>query len=111
MQIIAFLVLLLVIILFVLAKDNIDKTTKRIVLVSLGVLVVLAFAYERYTSDVADKNRAIINSFEQGKTITCKEATVDKERFNYENGTGSFMAKKEFKELSGIIIPITTCNQ
>lgn len=111
MQIIAFLVLLLAIALFVLAKDNIDKTTKWIVISSLLALVVLAFIYESYTSNIEEKNRAIINSFKQGKTITCKDGKVDNKRFNYENGTGTFMAKKEFKELSGIIIPITTCDQ
>lgn len=113
MQIIAFLLFIVIVVLLITAlmKDKSDKKTKWISVGSLIILILLIFGYERYVTNVEDANRALLQSFNQGKSLTCNGTKVDSTRFNYEHGTGSFMAKKEFKNLAGVIIPITQCSK
>jgi len=52
-----------------------------------------------------------VTDFKQGKTLKCGEYNVSAEKFNYEFGTASFLAKREFSDLSGVIVPIKSCEQ
>lgn len=109
MQIIAFLFLLLAVVLIFSIKEGLSKSAKWTLFGALLGVSILAFLYENYTDNIQERNRAIINGFEQGKNIICDKTQVNNEKFNYENGTQSFVAKKEFKNLSGIIVPISNC--
>ena len=64
-------------------------------------------------SFVVDKqtlsNRELVNHFNQGKTLICKEYEVSSEKFGYENGTESFVAKSSQKALAGVIVPLSSC--
>lgn len=110
MQIIAFLVLLVVFgALMLVDKESIAPRVKWSLMAVLGVLVLLAIAYESTVSQTQENNRQLINHFQQGEALVCDGRKITAEEFVYENGTASFVAKKEIRPLRGVVVPLKNC--
>ncbi|WP_103605082.1 hypothetical protein [Campylobacter concisus] len=91
--------------------EKINKKTKAIVSAILLAVLVCGYIYESNLSRNEDAISKLVSDFKQGKTLKCGEYNVSAEKFNYEFGTASFLAKREFSELSGVIVPIKSCEQ
>ena len=110
MQIVLFLIFVLLILLVVVSKKNaFSKTTKIYMTVVIAVLTIAIYFYESNQEKNEQHNRAMLNAFRQGKTLTCKEYKVDQEKFIYVSGTQSFVAKASEKSLEGVVVPVSTC--
>ncbi|MCR4941694.1 MAG: hypothetical protein K5978_02730 [Campylobacter sp.] len=91
--------------------EKLSKKFKTILtLVLLGILL-FAYIFESVQSGKSANSREILQNFNQGKIILCRDINVSQEKFNYEFGTGCFMPKREFKELNGLILPISECKK
>lgn len=91
-------------------KDEIiDRKLKVIITIFLVSFFAFAYFYQSDFNDESEKNMQILTYFKQGKSINCLDYNVSNVKFNYEFGTSCFVAKREFKELSGVIIPISKC--
>ena len=89
---------------------KISKALKR----SLSAVLVAILVCVYFTSKIYQNEDAIsklLTDFKQGKVLKCGEYKVSAEKFNYEFGTASFLPKREFSDLSGPIVPITSCEQ
>lgn len=79
----------------------------------LGILCIVLLAsivfYELSLEKQSEANREVLNAFNQGKTLICKDYEVTKEQFNFVGGTKVFSAKEEFKGLSGVILSVEEC--
>ena len=91
--------------------EKINKKTKAIVSAILLAVLVCGYIYESNLSRNEDAISKLVSDFKQGKTLKCGEYNVSAEKFNYEFGTASFLAKREFSDLSGVIVPIKSCEQ
>ena len=91
--------------------EKISKGVKALVSAVLVVILVCVYFYEQNLSKHEDAISKLVSDFKQGKTLKCGEYNVSAEKFNYEFGTASFLPKREFSELSGLIVPITSCEQ
>ncbi|OUT19750.1 hypothetical protein [Campylobacter concisus] len=91
--------------------EKINKKTKAIVSAILLAVLVCGYIYESNLSRNEDAISKLVSDFKQGKTLKCGEYNVSAEKFNYEFGTASFLAKREFSELSSVIVPIKSCEQ
>lgn len=91
--------------------EKISKGIKALVSAVLVVILVCVYFYEKNLSKNEDAISKLVSDFKQGKTLKCGEYNVSAEKFNYEFGTASFLAKREFSELSGVIVPIKSCEQ
>ena len=110
MQIVLFLIFVLLILLVVVSKKNaFSKTTKIYMTVVIAVLTIAIYFYESSQEKNEQHNRAMLNAFRQGKTLTCKEYRVDQEKFIYVSGTQSFVAKASEKSLEGVVVAVSTC--
>ena len=110
MQIVLFLIFVLLILLVVVSKKNsFSKTTKIYMTGVIAVLTIAIYFYESNQEKNEQHNRAMLNAFRQGKTLTCKEYKVDQEKFIYVSGTQSFVAKASEKSLEGVVVPVSTC--
>jgi hypothetical protein len=110
MQIIAFLLLVLVVMLLLSAKkESVQPRVKYAIAGAFVCLTIIALVYETQFSKKQDSNRMRVNHFVQGGSLTCKDKIVDNIHYRFENGTQSFVAKKEYKELSGIIVDLRDC--
>ncbi|MBE2985116.1 hypothetical protein CCAL9344_07320 [Campylobacter sp. RM9344] len=89
--------------------ENISKKIKIIITVVIISSGIFAYIYETKKLDTADKNLQLLAEFRQGKSLVCGDINVTNEKFNYEFGTSCFMPKREFKELSGLVIKISDC--
>jgi len=111
-QIILFLLLVLaVLLMFVSKKDTLEKTTKIYIILSLVLVFLVGWLYTVYNQSIAKNDRAVINAYEQGKTITCGNYKVNINSFIFVSGTLSFVAKENKKELKGVVIDISTCKK
>lgn len=110
MQLIAFLLLVLIVfLLFSAKKESLSPAIKRTVGISLFVVILLVFAYEIVFSKKQLGEREMINHFQQNGALMCQGKRVDMTHYRFENGTQSFVAKEEYVELRGIIIPLSDC--
>lgn len=110
MQIIGFLILLLIFIAILsVDKERLDSKQKGMVIAFLITIVALGAMYEHFVSENTESKRAMVLRFTQGGTLTCKGIEVNKERFNYENGTASFLPKDGFPQIRGTVISIDDC--
>ncbi|MDO5045420.1 hypothetical protein [Campylobacter sp.] len=107
--ILALVVILVAILLFSVSDEKISKKSKILIAVIVVVLGSLAYIYESAFEESQAKKRELLSSFNQGKILKCGEFEVSNKKFNYEFGTSSFVAKREFKELSSVIIEIDKC--
>lgn len=90
-----------------------DEKISRMAKAAITVLVLAggagAWVYESSVSQRERQNAALLLEFRQGGTLKCDQYEVTSAKFNYEFGTASFVAKREIKELSGVIVPIKNC--
>ena len=91
--------------------EKISKGVKALVSAVLVVILVCVYFYEQNLSKNEDAISKLVSDFKQGKVLKCGEYNVSAEKFNYEFGTASFLAKREFSDLSGVIVPIKSCEQ
>ena len=91
--------------------EKISKGVKALVSAVLVAILVCVYFYEENLSKNEDAISKLVTDFKQGKVLKCGEYKVSAEKFNYEFGTASFLPKREFSELSGLIVPITSCEQ
>ncbi|AGZ81489.1 hypothetical protein [Campylobacter fetus] len=110
MKIILFLVLILFIVLvFASPKDKLSLKSKLVILFCGAALFLAAFIYNEKMQERQDQVQRLLEDFMQEKSIKCGEYEVDNKHFNYEYGTQSFVAKRGFSNLNGVIIPIQKC--
>ncbi|WP_107788917.1 hypothetical protein [Campylobacter concisus] len=91
--------------------EKISKGIKALVSAVLVAILVCVYFYEENLSKNEDAISKLVSDFKQGKVLKCGEYNVSAEKFNYEFGTASFLPKREFSDLSGVIVPITSCEQ
>ena len=91
--------------------EKISKGVKVLVSAVLVAILVCVYFYEQNLSKNEDTISKLVSDFKQGKTLKCGEYNVSAEKFNYEFGTASFLPKREFSDLSGVIVPIKSCEQ
>lgn len=91
--------------------EKISKGIKALVSAVLVAILICVYFYEENLSKNEDAISKLVSDFKQGKTLKCGEYNVRSEKFNYEFGTASFLAKREFSDLSGVIVPIKSCEQ
>jgi len=109
-QVILFLIFVLLVLLVVVSKKNsFSKNQKIIVTGIVAVVVIVIYFYESGLKSSAEHNRELVNAFRQGRTLTCKEYKVDKDRFIYVSGTQTFMPKSGETTLKGVIVRVSTC--
>ena len=91
--------------------EKISKSIKVLVSAVLVAILVCVYFYEKNLSKNEDAISKLVTDFKQGKVLKCGEYNVSAEKFNYEFGTASFLAKREFGDLSDVIVPIKSCEQ
>ena len=91
--------------------EKISKGVKVLVSAVLVAILVCVYFYEDNLSKNEDAISKLVSDFKQGKVLKCGEYNVSAEKFNYEFGTASFLPKREFSDLSGVIVPIKSCEQ
>ena len=91
--------------------EKISRGIKVLVSAVLVAILVCVYFYEQNLSKNEDAISKLVSDFKQGKVLKCGEYNVSAEKFNYEFGTASFLAKREFSDLSGVIVPIKSCEQ
>ena len=110
MQIILLLIVILLVLLIVaIKKDSISSLNKLYIGIIVLVIVSSIIAYQSMFSKYEKHNRELINAYKQGKTLICNQNEVNNVSFRLETGTQSFVAKREKKELKGIIHDIGDC--
>lgn len=110
MQIIGFLILLIIFFAILsIDKERLGSRQKGIIIGTLLALVIVGVGYEFIISKNTESKREMVLHFSQGGSLTCKGMEVDSKRFNYENGTASFIAKEGFPEIRGTVIPLSDC--
>ncbi len=110
MQIVLFLIFILLVLLVVVSKkDSLGKNTKISIVIVVAIFAVMIYFYESIVGNNAEYNREMVNAFRQGKTLTCKDHNVNKEKFLYISGTQTFMPKASETTLKGIIVNVSTC--
>ena len=91
--------------------EKISKGVKALVSAVLVAILVCVYFYEQNLSKNEDAISKLVSDFKQGKTLKCGDHNVSNKKFNYEFGTASFLPKREFSDLSGVIVPIKSCEQ
>ena len=91
--------------------EKISKGVKALVSAVLVAILVCVYFYEQNLSKNEDAISKLVSDFKQGKTLKGGDHNVSNKKFNYEFGTASFLPKREFSELSGLIVPIKSCEQ
>lgn len=111
MQIVLFLIfILLVILIFTLKSDELSSKTKVAMAVSILIIIALASFYEFSKNSNDESNRAKVNAFLQGKTLTCKkDIEVSSESFEYFSGTQTFAPREANTKYKGLIIEVSEC--
>lgn len=110
MQIVLFLIFILLVLLVIVSKNNSFSKNQKIVVTSvITVFAIGIYIYESSVGNNAEYNRDMVNAFRQGKTLTCKEYKVNKEKFLYISGTQTFMPKSSETTLTGVIVKVSTC--
>ena len=91
--------------------EKISKGVKVLVSAVLVAILVCVYFYEDNLSKNEDAISKLVSDFKQGKVLKCGDHNVSNKKFNYEFGTASFLPKREFSDLSGLIVPIKSCEQ
>ena len=91
--------------------EKISKGVKALVSAVLVAILVCVYFYEQNLSKNEDAVSKLVTDFKQGKTLKCGDHNVSNKKFNYEFGTASFLPKREFSDLSGVIVPIKSCEE
>ena len=91
--------------------EKISKGVKALVSAVLVAILVCVYFYEENLSKNEAAISKLVTDFKQGKVLKCGDHNVSNKKFNYEFGTASFLPKREFSDLSGVIVPIKSCEQ
>ena len=91
--------------------EKISKGVKALVSAVLVAILVCVYFNEENLTKNEDAISKLVTDFKQGKVLKCGDHNVSNKKFNYEFGTASFLPKREFSDLSGVIVPITSCEQ
>lgn len=105
----ALFVIFIVVLLFKVSDNKMSKKNKILLSFCIIAVTALAYIYEENLAHSEGRNLQLLTSFNQGKVLVCNDINVSNTKFNYEFGTGSFVAKREFKELSSIKLEISDC--
>lgn len=89
--------------------EKISRKIKIIITLLIFFAGAGAYLYESGVNKKESKTAQLLQNFKQGKALKCGDIIVTDTKFNYEFGTASFVAKRDIKELAGIIIPIKNC--
>ncbi|MCD8213362.1 MAG: hypothetical protein LUC34_04875 [Campylobacter sp.] len=89
--------------------EKIGKKTKIVVTTVLLAGLLFAYIYETHINENESKISRLLLEFKQGKSLKCGGYDITNEKFNYEFGTACFVAKREAKEFSGVVVPINSC--
>jgi len=106
------LVLTIFFVIIIIIATKMEQLTikiKSILLALILIIIALAFIYESDSLNQGEKNRKILNAFNRGEDIICKKQKVNKQNYIFTNGTLSFSAKEEKKELIGNVFAIEEC--
>ncbi len=110
MQIILGLIFIVILAILLSQSQLLTARGKTVVFTLFMMVIASAILYEFMFSKTEQQNRTLINAFNQGKTIICKETIVTQENYNLERGTLSFMAKATKKNITGTIYSIEDCS-
>jgi len=109
MQIILGVIFLIILVALLSQANILTSRGKSVIFAILMMIVSSAILYEFMFSKKEEKNRTIINAFNQGKSIICLEKTVSNQDYNLELGTLSFMAKPDKIDIAGTIYSMKDC--
>ena len=105
-----FVFFLMISILLTFIKHEHLSFKNKIIIFILSVIVILSIMIYQFNFDKkSEKNRQILNHFNQGQTLACKEYFVNSESFSFFGGTSSFVAKESNQTLKGVIVKLEDC--
>ncbi|MFV0480371.1 MAG: hypothetical protein ACK5LP_00125 [Campylobacteraceae bacterium] len=90
-------------------SENFSTKNKIIVGVLFVLLVISVIIYELNSTKDTNNLKEVVNAFNQGKELTCKDYQVNSTRFNYVGGTMVFMGKNNITELKGVTLFAKDC--
>jgi Mn2+/Fe2+ NRAMP family transporter len=109
-QFIIFIILVILLTVFILARSENFSRAKKITICVLCVsLIVVIVIYQFFVDKRSDMDRELVNAFDRGEKLVCKEYEVDNKKFNYISGTKAFVGLDNFNDVKGAIIPIKEC--
>lgn len=91
-------------------KEFISAQTRVTIFKLLAAIIGLIVLYELANSHEEAKIRELMDAYEQGKTLICDDHEVTMQTYSLETGTLTFQARKQFKEIRGLIFPIDSCH-
>jgi hypothetical protein len=91
---------------FLSSKDG--SGSRKNLLLGVASLLLLILGYSMLQDKGESKNLEILLSFNQDKTIVCRDIKVNNAEFNYVSGTLSFVAK-DSSQHKGLTLPIEEC--
>lgn len=99
--------------LFVLPHERFSMRARVITAILVVGLIVCAAIFQGTSDDISANRRTLLLEFEQSKALKCGKISVSADKFNYEYGTASFVAKDlrhgGDAALAGVIISIDEC--
>ena len=107
----AYIVGLAIGILFIFALysfKDIENKTKRNILISIIIIILLAVATNKYSAYEREHITNTILKFRQNKTIKCANFDVNKTNFTLSIGTYTFIAKKH-SPYFGSMVSVSEC--
>ena len=76
--------------------DKILNKKFKILIVAVILFVsAAAYLYENLMDQNAKNSQVIVNAFDAGETIVCRNESVNKQNFTYSFSLNSFIAKKD----------------
>lgn len=94
---------------FMIKDEKISRKNKVILSFIFVVFLMFAYFFQSIQDSKNSQKLENLKAFNQGKTLVCSDINVTNDKFNYEFGTSCFLPKREFKELSGLVIKILDC--
>ncbi|MDR1460215.1 MAG: hypothetical protein LBI78_01020 [Campylobacteraceae bacterium] len=109
-QIIISTILVIILLVFIFARiENFSKVRKIIICILCTLLVVAIVVYQLLMDKRSDINRELINLFDRGEKLICKEYEVENTKFNYVGGTKVFVGLERFNDIKGAVVSIEEC--
>jgi len=87
---------------------GVTKKIKFMIILSFLIGWFLIFTYTLYQNKKRDYHKLLLYHFKHGKVLICEDINITKDKFNFVDGTLTFVGKEE-SEFDGIIIPIDKC--